>query len=438
MKAPRSVLFLVGWVAVVAVTDVAAQVPGAAEQSEALLVLEDGRVLSGKISRHAAGCFVERPSGTILIATEQIRCVARDLKDAYRLQRDQLVDPTSMQLVGLAEWCISYRLYDEAGDELRRALRREPGNDVARQMLGRLEDMVRAKPAPKVKTSPDPYGNLAPDVEALGGMSRTTAADFTSRVQPLLINKCGNASCHGSEATNEFRLQHVRIGTSNHRRFTEQNLAMVLKYVDLQQPQQSPLLKVTSGQHGNSSLSIFGGAAGTSQERLLRGWLQTVADEKQAESERYAARVPLRKSSRATATAAAPAADTEPALPGRESSIQLAKSESFDDWPPPSSAQPPSGTLIPSSALPLSGAQPTSGMPVPSGVPARQNFDAEARPINPAAAVAGEMPRPTAFEEEPPARDAVLDDEAEPPPLRRDPFDPEYFNRHFGVGRARR
>ncbi len=272
---------------------------------ELLVVMTDGRILRGQVNRHAVGCYVERPGGSILIPKEQIRCVARDLRDAYRLQREQMLEPTSAMMIQLAEWCISYRLYDEAGDELRRAVRRDPENETARKLLARLDEMLRTEPAKTFATAKtDPAGFVAAEVESLGGLSKPTAAEFTAKIQPLLINKCANSGCHGGAGTESFRLVHVRLGSPNHRHGAEQNLAAVLKMIDVHEPQQSPLLKATQGAHGGAAFAFFGGANGTIQRELLEKWVKSVVAERKAEAEKHAQRTPLQnKKSNASAPA---------------------------------------------------------------------------------------------------------------------------------------
>lgn len=302
---------------------------------EMLVVMTDGRILRGQVHRHAIGCYVERPGGSILIPKEQIRCVARDLRDAYRLQREQMIEPTSAMLIQLAEWCISYKLYDEAGDELRRALRRDPENETARQMLARLDEMLRAEPVKSFASAKtDPLGFITAEVESLGGLSKPTAAEFTAKIQPLLINKCANSGCHGGEGTASFRLIHVRLGSPNHRRGAEQNLAAVLKLIDDNEPRQSPLLKATQGAHGGAAFAFFGGASGTLQRELLEKWVKTVVAERRAEAEKYAQRTPLKtKKSKVSATvepapvqvAAAEQATDDPAT------VSLASATSTED-----------------------------------------------------------------------------------------------------------
>ncbi len=253
-----------------------------------LMVMTDGRTMTGAITIQAGGYSVEKLGGSLFVPKEQVRCVARDLRDAYRIQRESQVDPTAGALLQLAEWGISYRLYDEARDDLHRALRRDPENETARKMLQRLEEQLLAQPKPRANAPVNGDGFLVQEVESLGGLSRETAAQFTSRIQPLLINRCGGASCHSSESNNTFRLAHVRIATRNHRRQSEQNLAAVMKYINTEDPRDSELLRIANGLHGGQTITMFGGSQGTQQLHSIQDWVNTVTAEQRVQQAKLA------------------------------------------------------------------------------------------------------------------------------------------------------
>jgi hypothetical protein len=259
---------------------------------ERIIVMNSGRILSGIAMRNAGGWLMEQPGGRVQIPIEQVRVVADSMVDAYRRQRDSVVEPTPATHMALAQWCISYRLHDEARDELRQCLKVDPDHSAARRLLRRLEDIMDradAKPA-SVGRAPrrSADGFLVPDAESLGGLSNDAAVTFTQRIQPLLMNKCGNASCHGTTSGTDqqegFRLIAVRTGLNAHRLYTERNLAEVLRYVDLQKPSLSPLVALPQGTHGGIA-GVFHGTTGNSQLKMLRAWINTVAVEKQAEEE---------------------------------------------------------------------------------------------------------------------------------------------------------
>jgi hypothetical protein len=303
-----------------------------------LVVMTDGRVLRGEVTRHASGYFVERPGGRVLVPHEQIRCVARNLPDAYRQQREAMVDPTAATLIQLAEWCISYHLYDEAADELRRALRRDPEHEIARKMLARVQDQLLAAPAKSLeRPRVDRAGLLTPEVESLGGLSKETAATFTSKIQPLLVNKCGNAGCHGQVDDNGFRLSHVRFGSANHRRLAEMNLALVMKSIDVHNPHNSQILQQIRGGHGGAPVTLFGGPQGAAQLKTLTDWVHAVSAERVAEEQRLAQRTPLKPRGVIQTAAAQSSAGYDGAGPAEPAAngVQTASFTTATDLPAP-------------------------------------------------------------------------------------------------------
>lgn len=259
---------------------------------ERVIVMNSGRILTGQMTRNAGGWLVEQANGRVQVPADQVKLVADNLRDAYRKQRDAIVEPTPATHVMLAQWCISYRLYDEARDELIKCLKRDPDHEEARKLLRRLDDSLTVKPvatAGTLSTWKTPDGFVMPEVESLGGLSKETAIAFTSRVQPLLMNKCGNASCHGSAAGNEFKLYSIRVGSNGHRLYTERNLAEVLRHIDIRDPALSPLIAIPQGSHGGTS-AIFHGPQSAEQLKALRNFIKQVAKEKLTEEQELAQR----------------------------------------------------------------------------------------------------------------------------------------------------
>lgn len=258
------------------------------DSREKLVFLTTGRMLTGQVTRNVAGYLVEQPNGRVQVLTDDVKFIVNDLKEAYRKQRDSIAEPTPATHVALAQWCISYRLHEEARDELKKCLKTNPDHQEARRLLQRLTDTLRAnmparaeEPAPRKTVD----GFIAPNAESLGGLSPDTAAQFTSRVQPLLLNKCGNASCHGASSSSDFRLTLSRGAGKGTRQNTERNLYETLRFLDLEMVSDSRLLRVAQGSHGGKG-TIFVGPAGAEQMKALKAWAVAVAGEKRAENQK--------------------------------------------------------------------------------------------------------------------------------------------------------
>jgi hypothetical protein len=254
--------------------------------SQQLLILNNGNVVKGHFTRRTGGFDVALNPGRMFIAEGQIRFQASSMEDAYLKMRASIQDLTPNSHIELARWCIANELPSYAKKELLDARFLNPDHETARLMLegltreenrhqqklpGASNDEAAQRLAEQVRMR-----NILPDRRSLGGLPEPLAVTFTRRVQPLLSNKCGNGRCHGA-GRNGFSIVHVRNGSSA--AIAEQNLAAVLKQIDADNPDESPLLKVAVGLHGGSQVSLFPGTSGREQLKLLDQWIAGVAAE---------------------------------------------------------------------------------------------------------------------------------------------------------------
>ena len=103
--------------------------------TDRLLLLMNGRVIKGRPSDNFDGYVVEKPTGKLLISTDQVRLEATSLQEAYRKQRKTMLVPTAENHFALAQWCLLYKLFHESRQELRDALELKPSYEPARRML---------------------------------------------------------------------------------------------------------------------------------------------------------------------------------------------------------------------------------------------------------------------------------------------------------------
>lgn len=99
---------------------------------------------------------------------------------------------------------------------------------------------------------------------------------FTRRVQPILFNCCGSSACHGrSDAPRPVLKVPSQYGqlTPN---MTEHNLEQVLSLVNLDRPQESPLLRWATQAHGRSSRPPLPNKLAPAY-RVLEDWVYALA-----------------------------------------------------------------------------------------------------------------------------------------------------------------
>lgn len=260
--------------------------PTGTDNGERVLVLRTGRVMQGRIKTISTGWLVSTDRGNAVIPFGQVHFDADDLNEAYLRLRIQNGSPTVASHLRLAEWCLSQGIMAEAARELRDALDKDPANETARLMLDRVDTEIRRR----TPQEPEPEATQdvvilteqeAPaedrEVRSLSGLSPETAREFVASIQPLFLNKCGNARCHGTASDNEFQLTRMRAGASNSRIVSESNLAAVLNYLQPSQNGQARLLEIVRRSHAGRT--IFNGRYGAVQLQTLQQWSRTVTRE---------------------------------------------------------------------------------------------------------------------------------------------------------------
>lgn len=243
-----------------------------------LLVTTTGKVVRGKISVLQNGYAVELSSGgSVAYPFYTIICEARSLQEAYRKQRDAMTRPTAEQHVNLAQWAFQQKLFAEAEKEIHSALNLQPNNHHARRLLEHFDsrklddsefvDQNRKRTFEKIMIDRE-FSQGQP----LGGLSPKLAKEFVASIEPLLINRCGNASCHGTSVAHDFRLQPKWNMKGNTRHISARNLKAVLEQIDMNRPDKSPLTTRLDGKHGKRNTNVFIGSRAQQHRQTLQNW----------------------------------------------------------------------------------------------------------------------------------------------------------------------
>ncbi|NOX56884.1 MAG: hypothetical protein GXP27_21075 [Planctomycetes bacterium] len=339
--------------------------------------------MKGTLVRRPDGYAIRTPHGEVIYSTDQVLCEASSLRDAYQKLRRSIPHPTAAQHTALARWCLLHELYEEARRELMAALGQNPDHQTAREMLRKLDSVLGRTEIRPLDSSGALVEQAREQLEAraLGGLPRELARQYAETIQPLLLNKCAAGACHGPYEQRSFRLIRLRPSRS-HRVFAEQNLATVLRFLDREKPNQSPLLVRCTDGHDGRPRELFAGPAGRQQLLRLRKWVAAVTAAMTSDSQAGASPFELLTSQEATAT--------EPAGINRESS------------------------------------------PIP-GVPRTSSLSAPIEPTVPIASASGDsasrLAEPTKAASPFPTPRARRTTNTAPRHAASDPFDPERFNR---------
>lgn len=247
---------------------------------QGVLVMNDGRTFQGNLREVPGGYRVEYDSTYNMVPFEYVLVTAPDLPQAYIRLRDSVPIHTADSHMKLSEWCRDQGLLTEARLEVAAALKQEPLRSDARQLLKQLEVRTSAQPTHlQTEQTPamSPDGFIRTEQRSAQGISRTTMQEYIRHTQPIVVNKCGNALCHGEPAHRDFTVLMTRSNFHESLK-SERNLTMILGQINPAQPGTSPLINPPANvpEHRN----LFAGASGAKQRQTLENWIRAALSDK--------------------------------------------------------------------------------------------------------------------------------------------------------------
>jgi hypothetical protein len=266
-------LIIAGWLAVSACAWAGAPAGGA---RGTVLLLKNGRIMRGYITPlgdHYLVALDERNEVRVPAAQVEMHCPT--LQDAYARRRDDLPAGRIEPRLDLAEWCIREELLAEAAEQLTTAAMIEPANP--RLELMRLRLQLAHQPRSVAAITPRPVAAPADEVSAsVQALPAEAVAQFATTIQPILMNRCGAAACHGPTSDSSFLLLRPSWAKSLPQRLTYRNLHATVQLIDRDQPELSPLVRICREPHGKSTTAIFEDADHY-QWGQLKAWIRMLA-----------------------------------------------------------------------------------------------------------------------------------------------------------------
>jgi hypothetical protein len=248
---------------------------------EGVLALFDGRVVSGKVTAAPGGYLLKRPGSTDeMIPTFLVQTAADSLTGCYENLKGSINPSRPDDHLELANWCIRQRLLEEAKAEVLAVLKLDPNRREARDLLVKLEEATNPRPrnreseAAPIRTTD---GFLDSAGRTTEGLSPELTSQFVRRIQPLMVSKCGNAACHGGNASESFRLANIRRTSSSGRTTTLENMRQVLALIDSGNPDSTRLLNALSSP---THIGVFSGTGGQTQLAAIKAWVSGAANDK--------------------------------------------------------------------------------------------------------------------------------------------------------------
>ena len=402
-----------------------------------VLLLRNGQMLVGEIALIEDRYSIVVARGEVRLPRREVECICRDLEEAYAHRRLQTEPDCVQDHLDLAEWCQTNGLFGHAGEELRIAATLNPNHPLIPLIDRKIRMALEQQTAPASQaaaSAPEQEVSIEELDRMVRGLPNGSVELFTQTIQPMLINTCATAGCHGPASDDTFRLLRVAAGQSASRRMTQRNLHATLKLVRWGEPANSPLLTVPIQPHGGRTTPIFSDRQMEQYQHLVR-WTHFVALGKKFEPERRPKSVvtATHEEAESSEPAVAPASfdvpsDTDPdRLPlgnGILSAVSQSAQEPSDaDHRAIRHAGQPWGGNLPGDAAP-SGENP---LPKSSGSRRATPGVREGSELRGKAASGSLTPAGQAMR----TRHGVPAATAAAPDVSADPFDPTVFNRRY-------
>jgi hypothetical protein len=256
----------------------------AQEGTPGFYLLRTGSILEGTATFDGRHYIVQTQFGTMNIPVQSVAFVGNSRMDVY-LHKRSGIDPADFNaLIRFAEWCISNGFIEEGIAEYQRAERVASTAVFAGIVQQRLETLRQMGTADSFQELPIPQADIPVAPSAEFSVSRQAFESFARLVQPILVNRCIAADCHGTHGDRQFKLgiPQESMGSTARR-----NLQAVLPYIDRDYPMESPILLALITPHGGARTAL------TTESSLYiqaAQWVQQVARE--LPSERRTERTP--------------------------------------------------------------------------------------------------------------------------------------------------
>jgi hypothetical protein len=239
-----------------------------------LVVLRNGEVLAGKISRDGERYLVSAEGTEIRLSPREVDFVCQTLDEAYNVQHNRVVAGRIEDRLSLADWCLRHQLLGYAAREITAAMQIDSKNPRVMLLDARLRRALVPEPAKAAETNTAATRPISADeLERLvRSLPPSTVEAFTSTVQPMLLNYCATAGCHGPNSSSSFTLSRAPLEKIAARRLTERNLYNTLQWIDRDNPVDSKLLTSAREPHGPNQASGATGV-GTAKYQELMNWV---------------------------------------------------------------------------------------------------------------------------------------------------------------------
>jgi len=297
----RRSLVLTAWLLVSTWAGVAAEEPNP-DSDTAYVLLANGNVLRGEVAELGDTVYVTREDQSVIrLSRDHVRHIGGSMHELYEQRIESRIESDLRKFKSDIRWCLNNGLVREAAQDVLAARRLAPADSETYQLLRLVSARLQANQTTTQESeavSPvQPVSFQAPieqtELTAVEiksrtgnedarpeGMSEATFIEFSTRVQPILMNRC--VRCHAKDENNkrDFQIHTALTSKWNPDNVAEENLRQVLRFVNQDAVLTSPLRARASDGHGGRKFTL--GKEGSVMMNRLDQWLRRFATETSA------------------------------------------------------------------------------------------------------------------------------------------------------------
>jgi len=234
-------------------------------------------VLRGKITRAGDYYSVSLADGEIRIKSSSVELFCHTLDEGYQRKLTDIAQGTALDHLNLAQWCLQQGLLGYAAQQVSAAIDLDPQQPRIPLLERRLELARSQQVEADTHVATADAGLTNEDLDRMvRGMPVGTVDYFAHTIQPLILNHCSTAGCHGPDSTTGYKLLRISLGHTPNRRLTQRNLFATLEHINAADPALSPLLQRAIREHGSARTPVFT-TRDAAQYRQLVIWVYRVS-----------------------------------------------------------------------------------------------------------------------------------------------------------------
>ena len=275
------ILVVAWWPQIAAAQSGTTAIPTANKTS--VLLLRNGQTFTGVIANSptpAQYTLIDRLGNRLRFTKDQVEFVSDSILEIYAYRRATQIRNNAPACLALAQWCMQSQLLDQAQEQIDNAITINGQAATITRLQIRLE-LLRSPPVKHTGrsiVSPASTSIISAEQvqQRIDRFPDGVVHRFIRSVQPLLLNHCAIAGCHGPNPKSTF----VLFRTSSKRliphRISLRNLYNTLTTLDLVQPENSVLLTAATSVHGTQNQPTLGDDAQQEIAQLVN-WVRVVA-----------------------------------------------------------------------------------------------------------------------------------------------------------------